>query len=46
MNGIPSQEDEEAALMYLENYKTSSDDIKSFLQKGMSTWIFQNQVEH
>jgi hypothetical protein len=36
----------EAADMYLENFQTSSEDVKSFLKKGMSAWIFQNQLEH
>ena len=32
--------------MYLENYLTSSENVKTFIKKGMSAWIFQNQVEH
>jgi hypothetical protein len=32
--------------MYLENFKTSSEDIKSFLRKLMSAGICQNQLEH
>ena len=45
-NGAPSKEDQEAADMYLENFQTSSEDVKSFLRKLMSVGIFQNQLEH
>ena len=40
IDSIPSKEDEEAAEMYLENFMTSSKDVKSFLKKGISAWIF------